>query len=297
MPDSKLIAIASDDPVFLGVLSSRIHSVWALVLGGRLGVGNDPTYNKSASFDSFPFPVPRETQAERIRDLAEQLDAHRKRQQAAHPEVTLTGMYNVLEKLRTGEALTEKDKVIHEQGLVSVLRQLHDELDLAVLEAYGWSDLAPLMQAANGLATPAGQSLNDARQALDEQLLERLVALNAERAAEEARGLIRWLRPEFQNPAGSTAPTQGALDAGDDDAVPVKKTAAKKQAWPKDLTDQVKAVTATLAAAASPRHADDIAALFTGGSKRPARVAQILDMLTALGRARETPDGRFAGNG
>jgi len=36
----------------------------------------------------------------RIRDLAEQLDAHRKRQQALHPDLTLTGMYNVLEKLR-----------------------------------------------------------------------------------------------------------------------------------------------------------------------------------------------------
>lgn len=36
---------------------------------------------------------------------------------------------------------------------------------------------------------------------------------------------------------------------------------------------------------------------FTGGTKRPARVAQILEMLTALGRARQTPDGRFAGNG
>ena len=36
-------------------------------------------------------------------------------------------MYNVLEKLRSGEALTAKERVIHEQGIVSVLRQLHDE--------------------------------------------------------------------------------------------------------------------------------------------------------------------------
>ena len=50
-------------------------------------------------------------------------------------------MYNVLEQLRRGEPLTAKDKVIHEQGLVSVLRQLHDELDAAVLAAYGWQDL------------------------------------------------------------------------------------------------------------------------------------------------------------
>ena len=48
--------------------------------------------------------------------------------------------YNVLEKLRSGEPLTAKEKQIHDQGLVTVLRQIHDELDEAVLEAYGWED-------------------------------------------------------------------------------------------------------------------------------------------------------------
>ncbi len=47
-------------------------------------------------------------------------------------------MYNVLEKLRSGEALNAKDKVIHEQGLVSVLKKLHDDLDAAVFDGYGW---------------------------------------------------------------------------------------------------------------------------------------------------------------
>ena len=50
-------------------------------------------------------------------------------------------MYNVLAKLRSGEPLTAKDKAQHEAGLVAVLRQLHDELDTAVLAAYGWQDL------------------------------------------------------------------------------------------------------------------------------------------------------------
>ncbi len=73
--------------------------------------------------------------------------------------------------------MTTKERQIHEQGLVSVLKQIHDELDAAVFDAYGWPhDLD------------------------DEEILQRLVDLNYERAAEEARGLIRWLRPEFQNP-------------------------------------------------------------------------------------------------
>jgi hypothetical protein len=75
----------------------------------------------------------------------------------------MTGMYNVLEKLRAGEPLSAKEQTIHEQGLVSVLKQIHDELDAAVFDAYGW---------------PASLT--------DEEILERLVALNAERAAEEA---------------------------------------------------------------------------------------------------------------
>jgi hypothetical protein len=82
--------------------------------------------------------------AERIRALAEQLDAHRKTLQAAHPDLTLTGLYNVLDQLRSGEALSTKNKTVHEQGLVSVLRTLHDELDVAVQAAYGWSDLGPV---------------------------------------------------------------------------------------------------------------------------------------------------------
>ena len=68
----------------------------------------------------------------------------------------MTGMYNVLEKLRSGETLTDKEKTIHEQGLVSVLKPIHDELDAAVFDAYGW---------------PVTLT--------DEEILERLVALNA----------------------------------------------------------------------------------------------------------------------
>src|SRR5690554_1591984 len=142
LPDNMLVNIAIADPFALGTLSSRAHVLWALAAGGRLGVGNDPRYNKTRCFETFPFPEASETQKATIRDLAERLDAHRKRQQEQHPDLTLTGMYNVLEKLRAEEPLTAKEKTIHEQGLVSVLRELHDDLDRAVFDAYGWNDLA-----------------------------------------------------------------------------------------------------------------------------------------------------------
>ncbi len=294
LPDDKLIAIGTDDAVCLGVLSSHAHVAWALATGARLGVGNDPVYNKTRCFEAFPFPASAGAQRDTIRDLAEQLDGHRKRQQAAHPTLTLTGMYNVLEKLKTGESLTEKEKVIHEQGLVSVLKQLHDDLDLAVLDAYGWSDLAPLMQIVNGNAA-AITTRDDAARELDEALLERLVALNAERAAEEKRGLIRWLRPEFQNPSGATSQTQrdiGLEDEAGDDVAAVSAT----QPWPKDLTEQVRAVAAVLAETATPLTESDIAARFTGRGAWRRRLPQLLEMLSALGRAREVDGGRYSGS-
>jgi len=216
LPDHMLIAIASDDALHLGVLSSEVHVAWALAAGGRLGVGNDPRYNKTRCFEPFPFPAEdtglTPEGAARIRQLAEQIDAHRKARQAAHEAVTLTGLYNVLDALRRGQPLSAKDKALHEQGLVAVLQSLHDELDAAVLAAYGWSDLAPIPWADDA-----------AHAAWAETLLQRLVALNQRRAAEEAAGTIRWLRPDFQHPA---RPTQ---------ATPAAQTDAQAEAQPANL--------------------------------------------------------------
>ncbi|HEY4531093.1 MAG TPA: DNA methyltransferase [Luteimonas sp.] len=352
LPDNMLINIASDDAALLGVLSSEVHLVWALAAGGRLGVGNDPRYSKTRCFEPFSFPdlhaadkfggpityaledengrpgeysTIGEYPSDRIRNLAEQLDAHRKRQQAAHPGLTLTGMYNVLDKLRSGEVLTAKERTIHEQGLVSVLRQLHDELDEAVLYAYGWGDLLPLLRVAHGNEAPdslqrlaeaerdlpeherrlqggPATSREEAKRAFDEAVLERLVALNTERAAEEARGHIRWLRPEFQNPdvTREREPEQARFADNDDaaenpeagqefDAAP----AIKPQPWPRDTVDQVRAVADVLTTSPVSLSLDEIAARFTARGPWKKRLPKLVEMLVALGRAQEE-GGRFA---
>jgi hypothetical protein len=293
-PDNMLVCIALDDAHFLGVLSSCVHVAWALAAGGRLGIGNDPRYNKSRCFEPFPFPVATDEQQTQLRTLAEQLDAHRKRQQAAYPDLTLTGMYNVLDKLRSGEALSAKERVIHEHGLVSVLRQLHDEIDAAVLDAYGWSDLLPLLRVSHGNdAATEDMGRDDAKRAFDEAILERLVALNAERAAEAARGLIRWRRPAFQHPTTQVAPEQAELaagQAGDEAAVPIAAT--KPLPWPKDAVAQVRAVADALAASPVALDADALSTRFTARGPWKKRLPQLLDMLVALGRAREQ-DGRY----
>lgn len=294
LPDDKLIAIGSDEPALLGVLSSSAHITWALAAGATLE--DRPVYNKSTCFDCFPFPLPTSAQQTRIGNLAEQLDAHRKHQRAAHPDLTLTGMYNVLEKLRNGEVLSAKERVIHENGLVSVLRQLHDEIDAAVLEAYGWSDLLPLLRVPHGNdpATPE-MSRDEAKRAFDEAILERLVALNAERAAEEARGLVRWLRPEFQNPSAAAAPDQAEIETDEPEAV-AAAAIGKPLPWPKDAIQQVRAVADVLETSPIALAADDIAARFKSKGPWKKRLPQLLEMLVTLGRAQES-NGRYTGIG
>lgn len=90
LPETKVLIFAFDDAFRLGVLSSRIHVLFANRVGGWLGVGNDSTYNHSDCLEKFPFPTATEAQQSHIRDLAERLDTHRKRQQAQHPKLTLT---------------------------------------------------------------------------------------------------------------------------------------------------------------------------------------------------------------
>jgi type II restriction/modification system DNA methylase subunit YeeA len=56
VPDHQLIAITRDDDTTFGILHSRFHELWALRLCTWLGVGNDPRYTPSTTFETFPFP-------------------------------------------------------------------------------------------------------------------------------------------------------------------------------------------------------------------------------------------------
>ncbi|MGB3524692.1 MAG: DNA methyltransferase [Flavobacteriales bacterium] len=276
LPDAKVVAIALNDYFHLGVLSSNLHVTWAIATGAWMGVGNDSNYNHSECFVKFPFPACSAAQQEQIRALGEQLDAHRKRQQALHPELTMTGMYNVLERVRalqnvarsmhasTPDPLNAKEKKIYEQGLVGILKQLHEELDVAVAEAYGW---------------PADLST--------EEILTRLVALNAERAAEEAQGHVRWLRPEYQNKGAKASPAgkQAKLDVEEPAAIAVKEL----QPWPKELHEQAAALAQVLNGLPAPASVEVIAKHFKGktSTKRLAALDRLLETLAAVGRARK----------
>jgi hypothetical protein len=123
--------------------------------------------------------------------------------------------------------------------------------------------------------------------ATDEAILERLVALNRERVAEEREGLIRWLRPEFQAPRAAQ-PVQKQMDM--EEVAPVV-AAATKLAWPKAQPEQAKLLRQALIARAAPATAAEIARSFRRAPTD--RVAAMLATLAALGHAYATADGRF----
>jgi hypothetical protein len=267
LPDNKLVCVALQDAFHLGVLSSRLHVVWALRSGGKLE--DRPVYIKSSCFDPFPFPDASEPLKARIRGAAEELDALRKRQQAEHPGLTLTQIYNVLEKLRAGEALDESDEAIKTNGLVLIVKELHDEIDLLVAEAYGW---------------PADLS--------DEEIVTRLVASNAERANEEKRGLIRWLRPDYQRQRAGLVETQGAAEAEAQIEAKLEFAQGKTQKplFPTTDLERTAAVFAALMAADKPLDAASLAKQFRQGAKAEPAIARVLASLARLGHA-HSPDG------
>ena len=144
-----LIAIASDGYYTFGVLHSRCHELWARGMGTQLReVESGFRYTPTTCFETFPFPRPAEEQREAVGAAAAELNSRRE------------GWLNP-----PGISAAE----LRKRTLTNLYNQrptwldnIHARLDAAVAEAYGWpADLA------------------------DTEILERLLALNLERAEAE----------------------------------------------------------------------------------------------------------------
>ena len=150
MPSNSVVAIANDKDYWLGVLSNRFHLVWAVTIGTQLReAASGMRYIVSTCFETFPFPRPTEEQRHAIGAAAAELD--RLREGWLNPE----GVSAAELKRRTLTNLYNQRP--------TWLDNIHARLDAAVADAYGWpADLA------------------------DGEILERLLALNLERAGAEA---------------------------------------------------------------------------------------------------------------
>jgi hypothetical protein len=166
IPDAKVTVFARDDDYFFGVLHSRVHALWSDKLGARHGVGNDLTYNISACFGTFPFPWapgaepgddPRvEAIAGAAKELVEQRDRWLNPQNS---EVSLEDSQVGKTSKKTSEFSAKRTLTNLYNARPTWLDLAHNRLDEAVFAAYGWKP--------------------DLR---DEEILEKLLALNLERA-------------------------------------------------------------------------------------------------------------------
>jgi hypothetical protein len=123
----QLVVFALPWPCALAVLQSRVHEVWARSFASSLE--ERLRYTPSDCFETFPFPAGWRGDAR----LAEVGEAYQRRRAALLVE--------------RGEGLTALYNRFHDPGEreagVLELRELHAAMDRAVLDAYGWADLAP----------------------------------------------------------------------------------------------------------------------------------------------------------
>lgn len=157
------------------VLQSRIHEIWARFFSSSMK--DDLRYAPSDCFETFPFPHGYGADAA-LESMGQVYHDHR----ATIMNVSNTGMTKTYNRFHKAEERSEP---------IQLLRQLHDEMDRVVLRAYGWDDLADelrsefLTEETENEHTYQGRYFWNAEGR--DRVLSRLLALNAERHAEEVR--------------------------------------------------------------------------------------------------------------
>lgn len=204
--NEKIVVFASDNYAEFAVLSSRIHERWARFLSSTLK--DDLQYTPSECVLSFPFP---ENVASNVAPTCA-------------GESYCTFRANLM--IERNEGLTKTYNRFHARGEnatdIAQLRALHAEMDVAVLHAYGWNDLAE--RAAPEFIEQEADEGKKPNTRLDwpaefkDEVLSRLLALNAQRATEErAAGLVAAPNKDDEADEEENV-ASGAGEDGDEDA-------------------------------------------------------------------------------
>ncbi len=187
------VVFAYDDNFHFGLLTCGFHYLWAVRHGSTLETR--VRYTPTDVFETFALP----SQNERVSTAGESLDTHRSALMVER-EFGLTDVYN---RIHNPDDRSDDD--------IRELRELHVDLDLAVRDAYGWSDL----DLGHGFHQVRGQGVRFtfAPEAADE-VLDRLLELNKARyEAEVAAGLHS--RSQKARASKARPANQGSL-LGDD---------------------------------------------------------------------------------
>jgi hypothetical protein len=174
----KLVVFPLESMIDFCILQSRVHDVWAAFFGSSQE--DRLVYTPSDCFETFPFPFSAQQSDLYLREAGQEFHEFR----AA-----------VMDE--RNEGLTDTFNRLHDPGdrsnAIGELRRLHDAMDQAVLDAYGWTDIRPTCEfeleweddeAENGRKRRRPWRYRWPEPVRDE-VLARLLALNAERAEEE----------------------------------------------------------------------------------------------------------------
>ena len=175
--DSTIVFPLDTHAAFCG-LQSRPHEIWARFFASSLK--DDLRYTPSDCFETFPFPVDWETRL----DLEAAGQAYYEFRAALMVE--------------NDEGMTKTYNRFHDpdepDARIARLRELHAAMDRAVLDAYGWQDISTDCQFLLDYEIDEetwGRKKKPWRYRwpaeVHDEVLARLLALNAERAAEERR--------------------------------------------------------------------------------------------------------------
>ena len=259
IPDASSYCIATADAWYSG--RAGVSAPKKFGVKRRSDVRRPPAIIKPA-VSTIPFPAADDLQKQRIRVVAEDLDAHRKRVLADHPHSDPDGLYNVLEKLQRGRHRTPRTRrpPIFDDGLVLILKDLHDKLDAAVADAYGW----PVDLSDDEFSPASSRSTRSGRK-------------------EEARGIIRWLRPDYQIPRFGSPKEKAELDLVGGGMATRRRTgrSQSRPSLPKNL-GRTAAVMSALASApgrCTPTPSPDLQA----GPQSRAKVTTVLAALALVG--------------
>lgn len=196
--DQKLVIVADETLVSFANLQARPHELWARTFAATMK--DDLSYTQSDCFQTYPFPA-----------TSEASSAVEMAGQAYHD-------YRAALMVARKEGMTRTYNRFHDWNEhaedINRLRELHAEMDYAVLEAYGWHDLAqraaPCFLDETNEDDHAYQGRLFWPSDFRDEVLARLLALNAERAAaERAAGLV-VLHEDSEDEIGEEAETEEA---------------------------------------------------------------------------------------
>ncbi len=173
----KTMVFASSSFGFFAALQSSSHELWSRTFGTTFGSSDALTYNPLLVFRTFPFPAGVE--------ILLPLEVSGRSYHGCRAALMIA----------RNEGMTKTYNRFHDQSETAAdivrLRELHAEMDRAVLEAYGWRDLAAraasIFLDESNEDDPAYQGRLFWPSDFRDEVLGRLLALNAERHAEEVR--------------------------------------------------------------------------------------------------------------